>query len=33
MQYVSPSATSIEEAYRRAVTSMLTELSGEDRTA
>ncbi|MFD6065494.1 tyrosine-type recombinase/integrase [Rhodococcus wratislaviensis] len=30
MRYVRPSATFIEDAYRRAVTSTLTELSGED---
>ncbi|MGO9100955.1 MAG: tyrosine-type recombinase/integrase [Mycobacterium sp.] len=30
MRYVRPSATFIEDAYRRAVTSTLAELSGED---
>ncbi len=33
MRYVRPSATFIEDAYRRAVTSTLAELSGEDGTA
>ena len=31
MRYVRPSATFIEDAYRRAVTATLTELTGEDR--
>jgi integrase/recombinase XerD len=30
MRYVRPSATFIEDAYRRAVTTTITELSGED---
>jgi site-specific recombinase XerD len=30
MRYVRPSTTFIEDAYRRAVTSTLAELSGED---
>jgi site-specific recombinase XerD len=29
MRYVRPSATFIEDAYRRAVTSTLSELAGE----
>ena len=29
MRYVRPSATFIEDAYRRAVTATVTELSGE----
>jgi Phage integrase family len=33
MRYVRPSATFIEDAYRRAVTSTLAELSGEDGLA
>ena len=33
MRYVRPSATFIEDAYRRAVTLTLAELSGEDGTA
>ena len=33
MRYVRPSATFIEDAYRRAVTVTLAELSGEDGTA
>ncbi len=33
MRYVRPSATFIEDAYRRAVASTLAELSGEDGTA
>ena len=33
MRYVRPSATFIEDAYRRAVTSTLAELNGEDGTA
>jgi integrase/recombinase XerD len=33
MRYVRPSATFIEDAYRRAITSTLAELSGEDGTA
>ena len=33
MRYVRPSATFIEDAYRRAVTSTLDDLSGEDGTA
>lgn len=33
MRYVRPSATFIEDAYRRAVTNTLSELSGEDPTA
>jgi integrase/recombinase XerD len=33
MRYVRPSATFIEDAYRRAVTSTLAELSGEDGSA
>jgi len=33
MRYVTPSATFIEDAYRRAITSTLAELSGEDGTA
>jgi hypothetical protein len=33
MRYVRPSATFIEDAYRRAVTSTLTQLSGEDGLA
>jgi integrase/recombinase XerD len=32
MRYVRPSTTFIEDAYRRAVTSTLAELSGEDST-
>ncbi|MGC5412175.1 hypothetical protein ACPXCX_52300, partial [Streptomyces sp. DT225] len=32
MRYVRPSATFIEEAYRRAVTSTLGELTGEEPT-
>lgn len=32
MRYVRPSTTFIEDAYRRAVTSTLAELSGEDTT-
>ena len=32
MRYVRPSATFIEDAYRRAVTSTLAELNGEDPT-
>ncbi|MFI6864311.1 hypothetical protein ACIBKZ_31170 [Streptomyces sp. NPDC050421] len=32
MRYVRPSATFIEAAYRRAVTSTLGELAGEDPT-
>ncbi|MGH3702853.1 MAG: hypothetical protein ACRDQY_26090 [Pseudonocardiaceae bacterium] len=30
MRYVRPSATFIEDAYRRAVTVTVTELTGED---
>lgn len=33
MRYVRPSATFIEDAYRRAVTTTLAELSGEDERA
>jgi len=33
MRYVRPSATFIEDAYRRAVTNTLSELTGEDPTA
>jgi len=33
MRYVRPSATFIEDAYRRAVTSTLAELSGENGLA
>jgi len=33
MRYVRPSATFVEDAYRRAVTSTLAELSGEDGLA
>nr|WP_235916739.1 tyrosine-type recombinase/integrase [Spelaeibacter cavernicola] len=33
MRYVRPSTTFIEDAYRRAVTSTLAELSGEDTTS
>lgn len=33
MRYVRPSATFIEDAYRRAVTTTLAELSGEDKRA
>ena len=33
MRYVRPSATLFEDAYRRAITSTLAELSGEDGTA
>ena len=33
MRYVRPSATFIEDAYRRAVTATLSELTGEDGTA
>jgi site-specific recombinase XerD len=32
MRYVRPSATFIEDAYRRAVTTTLGELTGEDHT-
>lgn len=32
MRYVRPSATFIEDAYRRAVTTTLGELTGEDPT-
>jgi hypothetical protein len=33
MRYVRPSATFIEDAYRRAVAQTLGELTGEDGTA
>jgi site-specific recombinase XerD len=32
MRYVRPSATFVEDAYRRAVTMTVNELSGEDRS-
>jgi integrase/recombinase XerD len=33
MRYVRPSATFVEDTYRRAVTSTLSELAGEERPA
>ena len=33
MRYVRPSATFIEDAYRRAVTATLSELTGEEGSA
>ena len=33
MRYVRPSATFIEDAYRRAVTATLSELTGEEGPA
>jgi site-specific recombinase XerD len=33
MRYVRPSATFIEDAYRRAVTATLSELAGEEGSA